>query len=243
MSYRKKPITKPSPLDNPLEGYRSSINKNNGKWMNKIMIGTPSRGIIRMEFALARFGQVIPCNWSATDCIQWMNTYAPLQYLVPDAQNLIVKTIIDKGFEWLLLIEDDNLLPPDCFLRINDYMRSAKVPVVSGLYFTKSSPSEPLVYRGRGSSFYADWKMGDKVWCDGVPTGCLLIHASILEAIWKESPEYTVNGQVTRRVFENPEKVWTDPETGGTHQLVGTSDLRFCERSGRCVRVNYCESS
>ncbi len=203
---------------------------NKGPWMNKIMIGTPSRGTVRMEWVMARFGQIIPCNWSSTDCIQWMSTYAPLQYLVPDAQNLIVKNVVEKGFEWLLLIEDDNVLPPDAFLRINEYMRKCDVPVVSGLYFTKSEPPEPLLYRRRGSSFFKDWKMGDRVWVDGVPTGFLLIHASILKAMWKESPEYIVNGQVTRRIFEIPEKIWTDPENGGTFTVTGTSDLAWCER-------------
>lgn len=226
----KKPKTAPSPAGNPLEGYSSTVNKNTGRWLNKIMIGTPSRGTVRMEWVMARFGQVIPCNWSATDCIQWMNSYAPLQYLVPDAQNLIVKEMINKKFEWLLLIEDDNILPPDAFLRINEYMRKADTPVVSGLYFIKAEPSEPLLYRRRGTSFYGDWKMGDKVWVDGVPTGCLLVHASIIEELWKVSSEYMVNGQLCRRVFEVPEKVWVDPETRATMTLTGTSDLRFCER-------------
>ena len=94
--------------------------RNSGKWMNRIVIGTPSTGSVRMEWVLARFGQVIPCNWSATDAIQWISTYAPIEYLVADAQNLIVRTVIEKKFEWLLLIESDNVLPPDAFLRINE---------------------------------------------------------------------------------------------------------------------------
>lgn len=203
---------------------------NKGPWMNRIMIGTASRGTVRFEWVMARFGQIIPCNWSSTDCIQWLSTYAPISYLVPDAQNLIVKSAIEKNFEWLLLIEDDNILPPDAFLRINDYMREAKVPIVSGLYFTKSDPPEPLIYRSRGHSFYNDWKMGDKVWANGVPTGFLLIHGSILRQLWKESPEYQINGQITRRVFDQPQKVWTDPENGGTYTETGTSDLAFCDR-------------
>lgn len=206
------------------------ILENKGPWMNRILIGTPSSGLVRMEWVLARFGQVIPTNWSATDAIQWISTFAPMKYLVADAQNLIVRTLIEKDFEWLLLIESDNLLPPDAFIRINRYMLDGKIPIVSGLYFTKSDPPEPLLYRGRGNSYYQDWKMGDKVWVDGVPTGTLLIHNSILKAMWKESPEYIINGQITRRVFQTPEKVWQDPESGGYHLVVGTSDLAWCER-------------
>lgn len=203
---------------------------NTGQWKNRLLIGTPTTGLVRIEWVMARYGQIIPCNWSATDAIQWTSTYAPLQYLVADAQNLIVRTVIEKDMEWLLLIESDNVIPHDAFIRINQYMLDKKVPIVSGLYFTKSDPPEPLVYRGRGNSYYKDWKMGDLVWADGVPTGFILIHASILKAMWDESAEYAINGQVTRRVFEQPEKIWHDPESGGFHLTVGTSDLAFCER-------------
>lgn len=204
--------------------------ENKGPWKNRLLIGTPSTGLVRMEWVMARYGQIIPTNWSATDAIQWISTYAPLQYLVADAQNLIVRTVIEKEMQWLLLIESDNVIPQDAFIRVNEYILKGDVPVVSGLYFTKSSPPEPLIYRGRGNSFFNDWKMGDKVWVDGVPTGFLLIHHSILKAMWDESPEYVINGQVTRRVFDNPEKLWFDPETHSYHITVGTSDLAWCER-------------
>lgn len=215
---------------------KNVVDQNLGEWNIRLLIGTPCTGLVRMEWVMARYGQVIPTNWSATDCIQWISTYAPMQYLVPDAQNIIVKTAIERGAEWLLLIESDNCPPPDAFIRLNDYMRSKKFPVVSGLYFTKSEPPEPMTYRGRGNSFYQNWKMGDKVMCDGVPTGFLLIHMSILRAMYEESEEYELNGQIVRRVFNTPEKVWTDPESGGTYALTGTSDLVWCER---VMRGNY----
>ena len=206
------------------------ILKNPGVWKNKILIGTPSTGLVRMEWVMARFGQIIPVNWSSTDAIQWISTFAPLRYLVADAQNLICRTVVEQDFEWLLLIESDNVLPPDAFLRINDYMRKGKIPVVSGLYFTKSDPPEPLLFRKRGTSYYGDWKMGDRVWVDGVPTGFVLIHGSIIKAMGKESPEYMLGAQITRRIFECPEKIWHDPETDSRHALIGTSDLAWCER-------------
>lgn len=209
---------------------RNVIDRNLGPWKIRLMIGTPSTGSVRMEWVMARYGQVIPTNWSATDCIQWISSYAPMQYLVPDAQNLIVQAAIDSGAEWLLLIESDNCPPADAFLRLNEYMREKKFPVISGLYFTKSEPPEPMTYRGRGNSYFHKWKMGERVMCDGVPTGFLLIHMSILRAMWEESEEYALNGKVTRRVFTTPERVWTDPESGGTYALTGTSDLVWCER-------------
>jgi hypothetical protein len=42
-------------------------------------------------------------------------------------------------------------------------MHQGDIPMLSGLYFTKSLPAEPLIYRGRGNSYYKKWKFGDKV--------------------------------------------------------------------------------
>src|SRR5512139_622098 len=103
--------------------------------------------------------------------LEAIDSFAPVGYQVADAQNIIIKAAIENNVEWLLFIEDDTCPPPDAFVRINDYMKKAEVPVVSGLYYTKGMPPEPILYRGRGNSYYDDWKMGDKVWVDGIPTG------------------------------------------------------------------------
>lgn len=206
------------------------LDSGNPGYVNRILVGTPSRGTVRMEWVGARYGQIIPTNWSMVQMSQFMSSFIPTRFSVADAQNLIVREVITKDFEWLLLIEDDTIPPDDLFVKMNQYMRDGKVPVVSGLYYTKSVPSEPLVYRGRGTGAYMNFKIGDKVWCDGVPTGCLLIHHSILKAMWDESPEYVVNGQIVRRVFDTPVKSWIDPETGDVNTITGTSDLDWCTR-------------
>lgn len=216
----------------PRSHAKTILNKNTGqKHSNRLLIGTPTTGTVRMEWVAARYGQTIPTNWSMVTMNQFMSAFYPLNYSVADAQNLIVKAAIEMDMEWLMLIESDNVIPLDTFIRFNEYMREGKVPVVSGLYFTKSEPAEPMVYRGRGNSFYTDWKMGDKVWCDGVPTGTLLIHTSILREMWKESAEYMAGNVLTRRVFNTPSTMWTDPENTDFFATVsGTSDLDWCTR-------------
>jgi hypothetical protein len=101
---------------------------------------------------------------------------------------------------------------------------------MSGLYFTRSLPSEPLVYRGRGNSYYGDWKLGDLVWADGVPTGCLLIHMALLREMYKDSEEYQIGNQTARRVFDSPRSAWFNQETGQYNTTAGTSDLDWCRR-------------
>lgn len=208
----------------------SALKNNPGKWTNRLVISTPTLGIVRMEWVQARFGQTIPTNFSLVDVHQFMNPYQPVGYQLADAENLTAKVVVEGNFEWFLSWEDDNLPPLDALIKVNQYIIKADVPVVSGLYFTKSVPPEPILYRGMGQGYYADWKLGDKVWVDGIPFGFTLIHGSIIKALWNESPEYIVNGTVTRRVFDSPSESYIDPETGGWMNQAGTSDLAWCKR-------------
>lgn len=207
----------------------TKMEKNFGPWKNKILVATPSTGTVRMEWVMARYGQIIPTNWSQMEMVQWMNNYVPVEYLLPDAENLIVKTVIEGDYEWLLMIEEDNILPKDAFLRINEYIKSREVPVLSGLYFTKTSEPEPLLFRGRGTGSYQNFKIGEKVWVDGIPFGFCLIHSSILKALWDESPEYLVGGMQTRRVFDSPDRTFMDAN-GVFSSIKGTTDLAFCSK-------------
>ena len=199
-------------------------------YVNRLLVGTASTGLVRMEWVQGRYGQIIPTNWSMVQMIQFMNGYIPLRYQVDDAQNVIVKAAIEGDFEWLLLVEHDTIMPPDAFIRFNKYMRDEKTPVVSGLYYTRSRPSEPLIFRGRGTSVYTDWEMGDRVWCDGLPTGCLLVHMGIIREMWEDSEEYQIGSTTTRRVFDTPRHLFFDPETDKYNITTGTSDLAWCTR-------------
>lgn len=210
--------------------YTSKLDKNKGVWHNRILIATPCTGLVRVEWMMARYGQIIPTNWSQVEMMQWINSYVPLQYLLPDAENLIAKEVVEKKFEWLLQIEEDNVLPFDFFVKINQYMQKGNVPIVSGLYWTKSNPTEPIIYRGRGNGAFRDFKIGDKVWCDGFGFGATLIHGSLIKALWDESEEYEVNGQRTRKVFNLPDRRWGSPDEGGYGAVRGTTDLQFYTR-------------
>jgi hypothetical protein len=185
-----------------------------------------------MEWVAARYSQLIPMNWSQVGINQMMSGYTPLRYQVDDAQNIMVREALTGDFEWLFFLEHDVVIPDNTFVTLNKYMRDANIPVVSGLYYSRSRPSEPLVFRGRGTSVYDKFEIGDLVWCDGVPTGCLLIHHSILRAIWDESPEYIIRSpsgtQITRRVFWTPREMTNQ---NGMHSISsGTSDLHWCDR-------------
>lgn len=201
-------------------------------YRTRLMLGTPTLGLIRIEWHEAMAQLVIPCAWSWILC-------TPKGFHVDDAQNLICLSAINAGVEWLMLIEDDTAPPPGALLYFNEHMKNAQdkktgQPVISGLYRLKGGSNEPLMYRGLGQGAYWDWKPGDQVWVRGIPTGCVLIHMDVIRYMWEHSEEYTLkttNGDVTlRRVFENPRRFEYNPESGKYATISGTSDLAFCER-------------
>jgi len=209
----------------------------NKRWIKKLLVTTPTLGIVRYEWAHARYNTIMPVNWEATgfdikyDSGHGFFGYAPIGFSVADAYNQIVKKALEIGVEWVLTIEDDVIVPSDIFLKIAPYMDEGKIPIMSGLYYLKAEPTIPLVFRGRGNGAYKDFKIGDKVWCDGLPMGCLLIHTSILKWFWENSPTYKLpNGEETRAVFETPRKVFYDPQLGGQYIQAGTQDLYFFDK-------------
>jgi hypothetical protein len=203
------------------------VYENSGKYKHKLLVGTPTLGTIRIEFHNAINGLVMPVNFQ-------ISNQTPIGFLVADAQNLICKDALARGFEWLLLLEDDVIVPPDLLLRLETYMVAKEVPMVSGLYPLKSTSPMPFIFRGRGTGVYTDFKVGEKVWADGVPTGCLLLHTSLLEAMAKVVPTYPIsaNGDQIKlpRIFETPRKAYADAGAGTYQKLVGTSDLYFCDQ-------------
>lgn len=226
----------------PVDSYRSHLIKNQFPYQNRLMIGIPLTGTVRAEWMLARYGQIIPTNWSNVDLIQWIDTTSPLGYMVADARNMIVKRAVEQDMEWLLFIDHDVILPPDAFLRLNDYIRSGKYPVVAGLYYTRSNPSEPLLYRGRGVSFHTDWKMGDKTMVDGVHMGCTLINMKLMKLMYEDSEEYRAGDMILRYVYKTPQEIWFDPNTGSTNVQTGTEDLYWCDRvikEGYLAKAGY----
>jgi hypothetical protein len=197
-------------------------------WRSRTLIFVPTEGWVRYEWAAARYSQVVPINYQAYG---FDLCYTALGFSIDDAYNRMVKEAIERDVEWVITIEDDVLLHPKFLVKMGHYQDKGDTPIVSGLYYIKAEPTAPLVFRGRGNGPYADFKIGDKVWCDGLPMGCLMIHSSILRWMWDNSEEYQLrNGEVARRVFETPRKVFFDHEIMGFGSQYGTQDLYFFDR-------------
>lgn len=207
---------------------KNIVKYNRVRWRKKTLVSVATEGWIRFEWANARYSQIIPVNW---ECSGFDISFTACGYSIDDAYNVITAKALEMDVDWLIIIEDDVLLPPDCFVKFAEYINEDKEAVVSGLYYTKGNPSEPLLFRGRGNGCFNDWKLGDKVRVDGLPMGCLLISTKILKYCWNNAKEYKLpDGQSSKQVFLTPKLSWLDPETGSYMRKEGTQDLYFFDQ-------------
>lgn len=211
------------------EKHRGILKDSGWPIQKRILIGIPLTGLVRAEWMMARYGQVIPVNWAAGEVTGQVEQYSPMRYLVADARNMIVDHVVKNEWDWLIFIDHDVVIPPHTLRTMGDYITGGKHPVVCGWYNAKGTPPEPLIFRGRGNSWYRKWKPGEKVWVDAVPMGCTLINGKLLKAMWEDSEEYQVMNERPRRVFETPREAFFDPVKGFVTKT-GTEDIHWCDK-------------
>jgi cellulose synthase/poly-beta-1,6-N-acetylglucosamine synthase-like glycosyltransferase len=91
---------------------------------------------------------------------------------------------IENGLKYIWYIDDDTVPPPDAGRQLLYTLeQNPKAMVAAGIYTTRSSPPEPLVYLEQGAGPHWDWKVGEvfKVW--GAGTGCMMVNLEVFNHI------------------------------------------------------------
>ena len=78
----------------------------------QILIGTPTLGMVRIEWHNAMQGMVTPPNWATVRS-------TPTGFDVATAQNILVDMVLRGTFRALLLIEDDTIPPPQTLIEMD----------------------------------------------------------------------------------------------------------------------------
>ena len=144
---------------------------------------------------------------------------------VDEARNYAVKTCLEMNPppEFLFFNDFDTILPYDAVTKL--FYRARCFPdhdIFAGVYCSKSSPPEPLIYHEWGQGPYWDWTVGDLLYGDrivGVHSGLTLIRTSLFEKMTE--PWYKTT---------HDEKKLT---SSGIETRRGTEDLYFAEKSAR----------
>lgn len=184
-----------------------------------IGIGVPSLGMVSIYFLARMMGLQMP-----------FNTVSRYFYVVGrevgEARNEIVhrarKVREDTGgaveISHLLFLDDDVLFHPGLLVKLLEHQR----PIVSGLYYTKTDVSQPLMFQGDYEGIPRGWKHGDVVPVTGHGMGLCLIDMKVFEAV---APIVGIDPNGYPAFFET---VRDRREAGGavTNQ---TEDITFCK--------------
>lgn len=82
----------------------------------------------------------------------------------------------------IFFLDDDVLVHPDVLLKLLEHNR----PIVSGLYYTKTTVPTPLVLHGEFEGTATHWTPGELVECHGHGMGICLIDADVFRRVRDE---------------------------------------------------------
>lgn len=139
------------------------------------------------------------------------------------ARNEAVKRVLahDPTPQYIFFLDYDVLAPADALCRL--IYRAEHYPeydMFAGVYCSKTTPAEPLIYRGDGYGPHWDWTLGDLLFdITGIHMGLTLIRTSLFKRI-----PYGDLGW-----FSTTNKVFT--QGNAVHRRQGTEDLFFCRRA------------
>jgi hypothetical protein len=117
--------------------------------------------------------------------------------LTTRSRNLVVKTFLETTeAAWLLMIDSDERLSIDAFLKLVDAAHDKDRPIVSGLVFAAFFDDEdglrpvPTIYRmdpEKGLEAIDAYPEDQLIEVDAIGTGCILIHRSVLLEMQKQA--------------------------------------------------------
>lgn len=127
----------------------------------------------------------------------------------------------------LLFVDDDLLFHPDALLKLLQHNR----PIVSGLYYTKTSVPTPLVLHGEYGGTARSWKPGEVIECDGHGMGLCLIDTEVFRRM-RDEMDLGVDPFGNPNWFETiKDSMVLRPDNGVSKNFNATEDWTFLQRA------------
>ena len=182
------------------------------------------------------------CNWARS----YKTIVSPLGSLVMEMwsfdpvdigrkRQILAEKAVESGAKNLFFLSDDVIVPPNVLIKMLERRRQG-ARVVTGVYWTKTNPSYPYIFKDYLSSPFwgwdqpdgtiKPWHVGDYFQIDWSGCDCLMIDTEIL----KELP---------RPWFSIDYKFNPQDEQGGT----GTEDLYFFTKLKQHGIKVWCDTS
>lgn len=107
-----------------------------------------------------------------------------------DGRNEVVKKAREENFEWLFFVDDDVFLPHDAIKRLLSHQKD----VVTGIYWTKSDPAEPVIFEKFGKGPMYKFPVDKLFPVAGAGAGCLLINMKVFDKFDEHNIPYFKQG-------------------------------------------------
>lgn len=182
----------------------------------KTASGTVANAMVSVEWQRARAALVMPTNYNLIEVFVDGEE-------VGDARNYAVQRVMEHTPrpKYLFFLDYDVIVPPDAITKL--VFRAEQFPdrdIFAGVYCSKGSPPEPLLYEGDGLGCYWDWAIGDLLFnITGVHMGLTLIRTSLFDKLQRDEKH---------PLFLTEDTVEVKPT--GVCRRRGTEDLYFCRR-------------
>lgn len=163
----------------------------------------------------------IPTTKAARRSVAWIDAMSGLQLPlgsslgrmwvedqpIAAARNLVCEQALQAGAEYLVFLSDDVLPPPNMILSMLDKIgrefpvengKLARASMITGVYWTKTYPSEPYLWQTMTGGAHRDWKVGEFFPVNLAGCDALMIETKMLREIpfpWFSTDWIYENGQ------------------------------------------------
>ncbi len=103
----------------------------------RTMIAIPCMDMLHTDFFRSCVGMHVNCD------VQWTTAQCSLVY---DGRNKLAELAIDGGFDRVLWLDSDMVFDQNLFRRLSEHLDLGR-EMVTGLYFTRKAPLQPVLYK------------------------------------------------------------------------------------------------
>ena len=202
-----------------------------------IAIAVPTLGTIDVDVVKCLISLQRPLN--ATVTFAW-----PVGMDTATARTRTVEELRKTGCSHVFFVDYDVIVPREALT----ILAARELPVVCGLYYTKTKPPEPLTIVD--GDVVTDWKMGQLVTVDTTGLGCALISLDVFDGLkepWFQSGaegsvRYTEDAWFFRQLREQKGiKPVVDTGVYCGHKNVTTGEVFFWDAETR--QPAWCDPS
>lgn len=104
-----------------------------------------------------------------------------------EARDYLVEQSIKDRSKFTLFLDDDVTVPPNILRDLLFQIENADddVMVIGGIYCSKTTPPQPLVFKTLGDGPFYKWKLNQVFECEAIATGMMLIRNEVFSKISK----------------------------------------------------------